>query len=123
MAVIGPLAFDPGGCDERLQFFDGSFEFDGHRQPLILNRSVDLKHSVLEPFDDAVQVREQLFIEHSELIGPLDLSHGRCPKMKRARSWRSISNGVIHLMPRPMQALGILIFFVEAEAISWVTTV
>lgn len=43
--------------------------------------------------------------------------------MNRARSWRSISNGVIHLMPSPMHALGILILFVEGDATSWVTTV
>ena len=51
------------------------------------------------------------------------LKHFYCPSTKRARSRRSISNGVIHLMPRPMQASGILIFFVEGEAFSWVTTV
>ncbi len=49
--------------------------------------------------------------------------HGVGPNMKRARSNLSISKGVIHLIPKPMHALGILIFLVEAEAISWVTTV
>ncbi len=51
------------------------------------------------------------------------LAHDAGPKIKRARSRRSISKGVMHLTPRPMHALGILIFLVEAEAISWVTTV
>ena len=37
------------------------------------------------------------------------------PNTKRTRSARSISNGVTHEMPRPTQALGILIRFVETE--------
>jgi hypothetical protein len=40
------------------------------------------------------------------------------PKMKRARSVRSISYGVTHLIPKPMQESGILIFFVEVDAFS-----
>jgi len=56
--------------------------------------------------------------------GPLvRLRHVCGPRTKRARSRRSISNGVMHLMPRPMQASGILILFVEVDAISWVTIV
>src|SRR5437867_1724759 len=50
-------------------------------------------------------------------------AHGCGPRTNRARSRRSIANGVMHLIPRPMQASGILIFFVEVEAISWVTRV
>ena len=49
--------------------------------------------------------------------------HGCCPKTNRARSRRSISYGVMHFTPRPMQASGILILRVEAEGISCVTTV
>jgi hypothetical protein len=45
------------------------------------------------------------------------------PRMKRARSFRNISYGVTHLISRPMQTLGILIFLVDGEAISWVTIV
>ena len=51
------------------------------------------------------------------------LSHACRPKTNRARSRRSISNGVMHLMRRPMQTLGIFIFFVVLDAISWVTRV
>jgi len=45
------------------------------------------------------------------------------PSTKRARSSRSISYGVMHLTPTPMQALGILIFLMDGVATSWVTTV
>ena len=45
------------------------------------------------------------------------------PRMNRARSRRSISNGVTYLMPRPIHASGILIFRFDAEGISCVTTV
>src|SRR3989344_2446440 len=48
------------------------------------------------------------------------LCHFFCPRMNRACSIRSIANGVMHLMPRPMQASGILIFLVEPEATSCV---
>src|ERR1019366_6738410 len=51
------------------------------------------------------------------------LGHSRAPKTNRARSRRSISNGVMHLMPRPMHASGILILSVDAEGTSCVTTV
>ena len=55
--------------------------------------------------------------------GFVRLCHGCAPRINRARSRRSISNGVMHLMPRPMQASGILILRVDAEGISCVTTV
>ena len=45
------------------------------------------------------------------------------PRTNRARSRRSISNGVMHLIPRPMHASGILILRVDAEGTSCVTTV
>jgi len=45
------------------------------------------------------------------------------PKIKRARSVRSISYGLMHLIPSPMQASGIFIFLVEVEATSCVTAV
>lgn len=45
-----------------------------------------------------------------------------CGRTNRARSLRSISNGVMHFTPRPMQASGILIFFVDAAGTSCVTT-
>ena len=51
------------------------------------------------------------------------LFHLLAPRIKRARSFRNISYGVTHLISRPMQALGILIFLVDVEAISWVTIV
>jgi hypothetical protein len=54
---------------------------------------------------------------------PPDLAHGCDPRTNRALSCRSISNGVMHLTPRLMHASGILILFVDVEAISWVTTV
>jgi hypothetical protein len=44
-------------------------------------------------------------------------------KTKRARSCRSISNGVMRFTPRPMQTFGILIFFVVGAATSCVTSV
>ncbi len=49
-------------------------------------------------------------------------SADRC-RTNRARSSRSISYGVMHLILSPMQASGILILRVEAEGISCVTTV
>jgi hypothetical protein len=49
--------------------------------------------------------------------------HTRGPRTNRARSRRSISNGVMHLIPRPMHASGILILRVDAEGTSCVTTV
>jgi hypothetical protein len=51
------------------------------------------------------------------------LLHGGGAKTNLACSVRSIAKGVTHLTPRPMQATGILIFFVDVDAISWVTTV
>ncbi len=54
-----------------------------------------------------------------DLRGP----HLRAPRTKRARSRRSISNGVMHLTPSAMHGSGILIFFVEVDAFSCVTTV
>jgi hypothetical protein len=45
------------------------------------------------------------------------------PRTNRALSRLSISNGVTHLMPRPMHASGILILRVDAEGTSWVTIV
>lgn len=41
--------------------------------------------------------------------------HAAAPSTKCARSRRSISNGVTHLTPRAMQALGILIRFLEPD--------
>jgi hypothetical protein len=55
--------------------------------------------------------------------GFVRLCHCCAPRINRARSRRSISNGVMHLMPRPMQASGILILRVDAEGTSCVTTV
>ena len=52
-----------------------------------------------------------------------DRFHGGRSRTNFAFSRRSMAKGVTHLMPRPMQASGTLIFFVEVEAISWVTTV
>jgi hypothetical protein len=49
--------------------------------------------------------------------------HEDGPKMKRARSIRSISKGETHLMLRPMQTLGTFIFLGDGWAFSWVTTV
>ena len=40
------------------------------------------------------------------------------PRTNRAFSTRSISNGVTHLMPAPIQAFGILILLVDVEGIS-----
>ncbi len=51
------------------------------------------------------------------------LNHSRGSSTNRARSRLSISKGFMHLMPRPMQASGILIFLVEVAATSCVTTV
>ena len=48
--------------------------------------------------------------------------HGEAPRTNRARSRRSMSKGLRHLTPRPMQTLGILILFRDGEGISWVTT-
>ena len=47
---------------------------------------------------------------------------GYRPRTNRAFSARSISNGVTHLMPAPIQAFGIFILLVEVEGISWLTT-
>ena len=49
--------------------------------------------------------------------------HSCGPRINRARSRRNISNGVMHLICKPMHASGILILRVEAEGISCVTTV
>ena len=51
------------------------------------------------------------------------LRHSCRPRTNRARSRRSISNRVMHLIPRPMHASGILILRVDAEGTSCVTTV
>jgi hypothetical protein len=56
-------------------------------------------------------------------VGFVFVHHTRGPRTNRARSRRSISNGVMHLIPRPMHASGILILRVEAEGTSCVTTV
>ena len=50
-------------------------------------------------------------------------AHEASPRTKRARSRRSISYGVMHFVPRPMQASGILILRVDADGTSCVTTV
>ena len=49
-------------------------------------------------------------------------AYAEAPRMNRARSRRSMSNGVRHLTPRPMKTLGILILFFDGDGISWVTT-
>jgi hypothetical protein len=49
--------------------------------------------------------------------------HDHGARTKRARSRRSISNGVMNLMRRPRQASGILILRVDAEGRSCVTTI
>jgi hypothetical protein len=45
------------------------------------------------------------------------------PRTHLARSTRSISKGFIQVIPRPMHAFGILIFFTELAGTSCVTTV
>ena len=51
------------------------------------------------------------------------VGHRSGPRTNRALSARSISNGFMHLMPRPMQASGILILRADPDGTSWVTTV
>ena len=78
--------------------------------------------------DGAVPRRRAWELRHCSPVAPRPIvpsrsSHLRPSRTNRARSLRSISNGVTHLMRRPMQASGILIFFVEFDATSCVTTV
>jgi len=58
-------------------------------------------------------------------LTPIRFSYGvvLSPRIKRARSFLSISYGVTHLIPSPIHTFGILIFLIDGEAISWVTTV
>ncbi len=48
---------------------------------------------------------------------------GPLPNTNRARSLRSISNGVTHFTPRPIQTLGILTFRNDSAGTSCVTTI
>lgn len=70
-----------------------------------------------------VAVRQKMSFDNGLEGGFVPLCHSCAPRINRARSRRSISNGVMHLMPRPMQASGILILRVDAEGTSCVTTV
>src|SRR6266545_8214714 len=88
---------------------------------MVLNSS-NPRDSEAGPVHGDVAVGEEMSFDDGLEGGFTRWLHRWGPRINRARSSRSSSNGVMHLIPKPMQASGILILRVEAEGISCVTT-